>query len=56
MRLHARAGGGRTGSWRAVVALPRSLRGVRKWRVTVRYLGEAGYAPASAALVARPRA
>ena len=47
VRLQARAGGARTGSWRAVVTLPRSVRAVRRWSVTVRYPGESGYTPAS---------
>ena len=53
--MFARACGGRTGSWGAEVPLPRSLRASRKLRLTVRYLGESGYAPTSLNVTTRPR-
>jgi Calcineurin-like phosphoesterase len=56
VRAYGRARGGRSGSWRTVVTLPRSLRAIKKLRLTVRYLGETGYGPTSVGVVVRTRA
>ena len=47
--------GGRSGAWKSVVTLPRSVRGVRKFRLTIRYLGESSYTPESLRLTIRLR-
>jgi hypothetical protein len=55
IRLTVRAGGGRTGSWKAVIRLPREARGVTRFAATLHYLGEAGYLPALVRFTARSR-
>jgi hypothetical protein len=45
IKVHARAGGARTGAWKAVVKLPKALRGVRRFSGKLSYLGESGYQP-----------
>ncbi|HEY3019666.1 MAG TPA: metallophosphoesterase [Solirubrobacteraceae bacterium] len=51
----ARARGGRSGAWRAEFRLPPAVRGLRKFRLTIRYLGEPTYTAESLALTIRPR-
>ncbi|HEY3020281.1 MAG TPA: laminin G domain-containing protein [Solirubrobacteraceae bacterium] len=46
IRVTARATGGRSGTWRAVLRLPRAARTVRRFDVAIGYLGEPGHAPA----------
>jgi hypothetical protein len=53
IRVKALASGGRAGAWKTVVKLPRSLRGVKKFRVALSYLGETGYLPAKARVTVR---
>ena len=53
VRVKVRFSGGRSGRWRAVVTLPRSVRRVKVLRVAVRYLGERTVAPKTVRLRAR---
>ena len=53
--MFGRARGGRSGSWKAVMTLPRAARGLHKFRLTIRYLGEPSYTPKSLQLTIRPR-
>ena len=55
IRVFGRARGGRSGSWKAVITLPPAARGLRKFRLTIRYLGEPSYTPKSLQLTVRPR-
>jgi len=55
VRAYGRATGGRSGSWRTSIVLPRKLRTVKKLRLSVRYLGETSYSPAAITVVARVR-
>ena len=50
IRVIARATGGRSGRWRAILRLPRAARGLRRFDVAIDYLGESGHAPASVRL------
>ena len=55
VRAYGRAAGGRSGSWRTVMVLPRKLRTTKKLRLSIRYLGEKGYSPAAITVLARLR-
>ena len=46
IRVIARATGGRSGTWRGVLRLPRAAHAVRRFDVSIGYLGESGHAPA----------
>ncbi|HEY3185976.1 MAG TPA: LamG-like jellyroll fold domain-containing protein [Solirubrobacteraceae bacterium] len=45
IRVIARAIGGRSGTWRATLRLPRAARDLRRFDVSIGYLGETGHAP-----------
>jgi hypothetical protein len=55
IRVKARPGGGRSGAWKAIVKLPRSLRGVKRFSAAISYLGETGYLPAKLRFTAREK-
>ena len=55
VHLVRRARGGRGGSWKVSLILPRSARRIRTFTLAMRFLGEPSYAPAKRQLRIRPR-
>src|SRR4051794_10637012 len=55
VHLVRRARGGRGGSWRVSLILPRSARRIRRFTLALRFLGEPSYQPAKRQLRIRPR-